>query len=247
MRQAIGLLTALIGRKEREHAWRAVAGYKNLAPATCPCCGFEGKFDSFGVHVPRSGASCPACQSKERHRLLALSMRDGFVNFADEDVLHFAPETIVSAMVRRQGPRAYTTGDIKPGRGDLVLDIEDIDLPDCSFTRIICSHVLEHVDDTRALAELRRVLRPDGYAVVLVPVVEGWRETFEDPAITDPKEREHFFGQHDHIRYYGADLRDRILQAGFELEEFTAGPTDSPKFGLIRGQKIFRARRGANA
>ena len=41
---------------------------------------------------------------------------------------------------------------------------------DGSFTRIICSEVLEHLpDDTRAVAELHRVLAPGGILVVTVP------------------------------------------------------------------------------
>lgn len=41
---------------------------------------------------------------------------------------------------------------------------------DASFDRIICAEVLEHVPDYRSmLAEIRRVLKPDGLLVVSVP------------------------------------------------------------------------------
>ena len=84
------------------------------------------------------------------------------------------------------------------------MDITDIRYPDDSFDLIFASDVLEHIpDDERATRELRRVLRPDGWAILLVPI---WGEkTKEDPSIVDPAEREREFGQFDHVRLYGHD------------------------------------------
>lgn len=46
----------------------------------------------------------------------------------------------------------------------------DIPLPDCSIDAVVAINVLEHIsDDVTALAEMRRVLRPGGRAVVVVP------------------------------------------------------------------------------
>lgn len=43
-------------------------------------------------------------------------------------------------------------------------------LPDASFDRVICTEVLEHTEDPAAiLAEIRRILKPDGVAVITVP------------------------------------------------------------------------------
>ena len=43
-------------------------------------------------------------------------------------------------------------------------------LPAASFDRVICTEVLEHTADPEAiLAEIRRLLRPDGVAVITVP------------------------------------------------------------------------------
>ena len=56
--------------------------------------------------------------------------------------------------------KTYRTADIKPGRADMVLNIEAVDLLDRSFDCIVCSHVLEHVNDRKALAEMFRLLRP---------------------------------------------------------------------------------------
>jgi SAM-dependent methyltransferase len=49
-------------------------------------------------------------------------------------------------------------------------DALDIPFPDGTFDRIITSEVLEHIwDDTRAISELVRVLRPGGRLAVTVP------------------------------------------------------------------------------
>ena len=43
----------------------------------------------------------------------------------------------------------------------------------------------------------------------MVPIVEGWASTYENPSIVSEQERHIHFGQFDHVRYYGADIRDR--------------------------------------
>lgn len=242
--RGLKLLSALRSPPAREHAWRTIESYNQLPDTTCPCCGFTGKFDSFGLRA-RLGANCPSCESKERHRLFALAMQRGFISFAGCDVIHFAPEGIVRRMVTENSPASYRSADLTPGVGDLVLNLEAIDLPAGSVDRIVCSHVLEHVDDAKALAEMRRILRPGGYAVLLVPLIEGWDDTFEDPSITAEAERELYFGQYDHVRYYGRDVRQRIVASGLELAEYTAGPRDTPRHGLSHGEKIFRATKAA--
>lgn len=65
----------------------------------------------------------------------------------------------------------YKTMDYDPSTGaDVIGDIHAIPLPDASVDGIICSSVLEHVlDPLRAVAEMQRVVRLDGYIFVYVP------------------------------------------------------------------------------
>lgn len=207
----------------------------------CNYCGLRGYFRAYG-HPPRYDAQCPECGSLERHRHLKVWLDSSAMVSADTRVLHFAPEPVVRDLIRQKTCQ-FTSADIKPGRGDLVLDIERIDLPDASADLIICSHVLEHVDDSRALAEMFRVLSPGGVAVLLAPVVEGWQQTYENPAIVEPEDRLLHSGQEDHLRYFGADIRARIRCAGFELDEFSATEPFVSRFSLMRGEKVFVARR----
>ena len=78
------------------------------------------------------------------------------------------------------------------------------------------SHVLEHVErDDLAIAEIYRVLKVGGIAIVQVPI---WRnETFEDFSITGEDDRLRAFYQKDHVRLYGLDIVNRFTQAGFAV------------------------------
>ena len=76
--------------------------------------------------------------------------------------------------------------------------------------------------------------------MIMTPVIEGWT-TYENPAVVTPKDRWLHFGQDDHVRFYGSDLRDRIKAAGFRLTEFTARADEIVKYGLTRGECLFIA------
>ncbi len=58
-----------------------------------------------------------------------------------------------------------------------------------------------------------------------------------------PSDRNLHFGQPDHVRYYGYDVRNRIRSVGFELTEFTAQEPEVTRLALARGEKIFIARK----
>jgi len=51
---------------------------------------------------------------------------------------------------------------------------------------VLCSHVLEHVNDTKALKSINRILKPKGKLIAMVPICEGWEKTYENIAIKDP-------------------------------------------------------------
>jgi SAM-dependent methyltransferase len=97
-------------------------------------------------------------------------------------------------------------------------DITRMTFANSSFDFIYCSNVLEHVlDDRSAMSELFRVLAPGGRLVIQVPIRGD--TTYENPAIVSPAERAAHFGQADHVRFYGRDIRVRLEDAGFYVEE----------------------------
>lgn len=205
----------------------------------CPLCKEDHRFLATGL-PPRPSAVCPSCDSLERHRLLCLYFEQFPEIIRGRAILHFAPETAIKRFISQQQPGKYLTADLAPGRGDIVLSIENITLSD-RFDMIIVSHILEHVNDRIALRELYKILKPGGLVVIMVPIVEGWASTYENSDVKTEADRLRHFGQEDHVRLYGRDLRDRIREAGFDLQEFTASPADCLSMGLTPGETIFLA------
>jgi SAM-dependent methyltransferase len=159
-------------------------------------------------------------------------------------LLHFAPEEHVAALLKTY-PIQYVSADLYASNVDLNLNIEKINLPDEQCDTIICIGVLEHVNDRVALLELHRVLKRDGILIFMVPVVDGCSTTYEDETITSPEEREIHFRQHDHVRLYGADLIQRIRNAGFEFQVHVAFGKEAVRYGLLMGEKIFVCRKAS--
>ena len=191
----------------------------------CPCCGWGFKrLEPFNV---RSNAQCPWCWSQERHRLLALYLQQRTsVLTQPTDVLHIAPEEGIRRVLKRAGSARVVAVDLESPLADVKMDLRDLAFPANSFDVVICSHVLEHIDDDlRAMSEMHRVLRPGGFALVLVPYLEFEAKTREDPTVVDPAERRRLFGQWDHVRFYGHDLVDRLRSAGFDVEIERFGDT----------------------
>jgi ubiquinone/menaquinone biosynthesis C-methylase UbiE len=111
----------------------------------------------------------------------------------------------------------YISADLLSPRAMIKMDITDIQFSDDYFDAIYCSHVFEHVpDDRKAMREFYRVLNPDGWAILLVPI--SGEKTVEDASVSDPSERLRLFGQEDHIRMYGRDYIDRLHEAGFTVK-----------------------------
>jgi SAM-dependent methyltransferase len=218
-------------------------------PRHCTVCDYQGHFFAYGNTFALGtniDALCPKCLSLERHRLMASCERaHGFM--AGQDVLHFAPEEGLRKFFLSRRPKSYTTCDYMDPSADLKLNIEKLDLPDSTYDVVVCSHVLEHVNDRLAIPELYRVIRPGGVLLAMVPLFEGLDESFEDPSKTKSEaERILYFNQHDHIRIYGRDFRTRLTNSGFALEEFTATEPSVSRHSLIRGDKVFICRKPAS-
>lgn len=190
----------------------------------CPLCKSHLKeFLVFGVVSVRPNAWCPICGSLERHRLAWTFLQRKTDLFEDHyrSLLHIAPEPMLEANFKKVASLDYLSADLDKPRAMVKMDITDIDYPKGSFDAVFCSHVLEHVsDDRRAMQEFKRVLKAGGWALIMVPITSD--RTFEDPSITSPQERQRLFGQHNHVRRYGAGFRERLEEAGFRVSVFHA-------------------------
>lgn len=184
----------------------------------CPVCERGSrKFVSFGT-TRRENAQCVHCNARERHRFVWVffARRTDLFDGASKKVLHVAPEHCFERRLKdRLGPGYLTADLLVPAM--VRMDITEIQYPPDHFDVIYCSHVLEHVvDDRKAMREFHRVLKPKGWAVLLVPITA--KKTFEDPTVVDPAERLRLYGQANHVRRYGPDYVDRLRESGFNVE-----------------------------
>lgn len=221
----------------------------------------------YGYETQRNNVLSPSTLSLERHRLLWLylneqtdffkselvsdssftntkriKLRDAETNSALK-VLHFAPEQAFYKLFRNQKNLEYTTTDLFSPLADVKADICDLPFEDNQYDVILCNHVLEHIpDDTKAMQELYRILKPGGMAILQIPQDLSRATTFADDSITDQKERAKIFGQYDHVRIYGRDYFDKLRSIGFKVveEDYTnkIAPELVEKYCLAKGEII---------
>ena len=203
-------------------------------------------FLPYGYGNQRNNVLSPSTLSLERHRLLWLYLNnetDFFTSKIKKNVLHFAPEQAFYKRFRNQKNIVYTTTDLFSPLADVKADICNLPFEDNQYDVILCNHVLEHIpDDTKAMQELFRVLKPGGMAILQIPQDLNREQTFADDTITDQKERAKLFGQYDHVRVYGRDYFDKLRSIGFRVveEDYThkIAPQLVEKYCLVKGEII---------
>ena len=178
-------------------------------------------FLPYGYENPRENVLSPSTLSLERHRLLWLFLKER-TNFftAPLHVLHFAPEQAFYKRFKKLNNLTYVTTDLNSPLADVKADICNLPFEDNTFDVILCNHVLEHIpNDTKAMKELYRVLKPGGWGVFQIPQDLSREFTFEDDSIVDKVERAKIFGQYDHVRIYGRDYFSKLRSVGFKVNE----------------------------
>jgi len=157
------------------------------------------------------------------------------------EILHFGAERCFVPEYKSRASR-YVMADAVPTREETQVDIQKIQYPDNTFDTVICHQILEHVvDDSAAMRELHRVVRPSWRVLLTTPVVAKWKNSLVDIGKSDAKTRDLLFGQSDHLRYYGADFKDSLQRVGFEIDEYIAQEPDVSQYSLVRGETIYVA------
>lgn len=168
----------------------------------CPICSYSGPFmDCFPSTGLRKHAKCPNCNALERDRILFLVVKDvlSYVNTANLKMLHFAPEPVFRKYFSKRFGK-YETADLNMKGVDHNVDLLQLPFDAETYDFVFASHVLEHIsDDEKAISEIRRILRPNGIAILNVPILA--EKTIEYP---EPNPNEAY-----HVRAPGIDYFER--------------------------------------
>lgn len=177
-----------------------VTACESLKSNACNICGGQ-KFGrgpngrtSRNARLPR----CARCQSLERHRFLRRIYQPIAARgiLSGRRALQLSPDLALET-------KWFSEYEVSIFGGDNHIDIQAIDREQSRYDWVICNHVLEHVeDDLKGMAELLRILSPDGVLQFTVPN-PAWQNKTNDWGF--PKESEH-----GHYRTYGRDLVDRF-------------------------------------
>jgi predicted SAM-dependent methyltransferase len=120
-------------------------------------------------------------------------------DFSQLRMLHFAPEPSVRKLYRQRFAE-YHTADIEARGVDFQADMRRLPFEDRSYDVVLASHVLEHIaEDESAIAEIARVVRPSGFALLPVPIISPHTVEYGAP-------NPHEFG---HVRAPGLDYFER--------------------------------------
>jgi len=163
--------------------------------------------------------------ARSRQRLVWLFLKNEFdILNKSRCILHVAPELSYFKILNKTKKIDYHPGDkmvtgYSNQKGVKNIDLTNLKNKSNSFDLIICNHVLEHIpNDKFAMSEMFRVLKGNGAAIITVPIKESLKETYENENIKTPKDRIKHFGQWDHVRWYGLDIKDRLASVGFDVE-----------------------------
>lgn len=171
--------------------------------------------------------SCPFCGSSDRDRLYALFLADYFKkndNPTDYKFLDIAPAKCFSKWIKKFDWINYRTVDLFMQNVDDKADITDMKIyADNSFDFVLCSHVLEHIeDDKKALSEIYRILKKGASAIIMAPILLTLENDFENPEYKTESERWKYFGQDDHVRMYSkSGFISKLEDSGFKVEQIT--------------------------
>lgn len=154
-----------------------------------------------------------------RHHIIDLWCGDGYGTAifaaAGLDVVGFAPDDAAA----RRAARAYRFGRIAFRAGDLPRTSE----PQHTADAVVCAGLLERLDDPRPLlAEMKRLLRPAGVAVVATP-----NRLTSSPGRTRPLRGEHAWE-------YTPDEFQHLMAHGF---------SDVRPSGVFHGRRLHRLER----
>ena len=199
----------------------------------CNVCRWTGSAFLGTAHT--ESAECPQCESIARDRFLLWCFTSRSGKMRGTRVIETSSRLGGEYRAYMQRWFSYRTSDfdLSAHRGDIQLDLQQIELPAASVDVILTPHVLEHVPDTdRALSELFRVIAPGGRMYLQVPLTRG-----QTAAPTTPE----FHDDNTPVFWnFGWDLTDRLRAAGFTTTVLVTDEYDD----VLRGELTSQATPG---
>lgn len=180
---------------------------------TCAVCGWSGSRFGYSsaasVNALHRNDICLGCGANTRTR----RMIEILTEVADLDthlvVADVGPAPATREFFRDRDSVKYVTIDLYKD-SDIRSSITAIALAEGVVDVVMCCHVLEHIDDDqRGIGQLYRILKPGGFAIIVVPQRHGLAQT---KRITEAT-----FDGYGHKWLYGDDFPKRVQHTGFTL------------------------------
>jgi SAM-dependent methyltransferase len=213
-----------------------VAAYvfkKNHKNVTCPCCNWSGSAFITTCNSKRVNyySNCPNCDSRSRHRGLSTLMLQALEN-KNLDLLFFAPEKILLNILNSDlaNINIKTTDYYSTDVDYANEDIQNLSFESQTYDYILCNHVIEHVpNDNLAFAELSRLLKTNGKAIITIPGDYHLSPTVE-------------FKQTDsngHFRHYGLDVIKKMKLYFSEVDAIDLHSISKSEYGVRKNDLAF--------
>ena len=221
----------------------------DIPPKICPICESRIRLFTPAGEELRPNAKCPVCGSYERTRAWYLYYLKKCIIPSNRKIkiLHFAPERQLMPLFTENNNIDYYPVDYNNDYYGIrdVVDITDIPYDSDQCDVIICNHVLEHIsEEKKALSECYRVLKQDGVFLLSVPFFDI-EKTLENPEYNTDELRSKYYGQKDHVRKYGLDVKEHLCGI-FDVEEIdcikelSLDAMQIKKFGLMEKEIIWK-------
>lgn len=222
---------------------RVLISKKHGASTWCfsPCCqrSFT-RFLDWSKHF--RDVVCPCSGSEPRHRsLIPLSQHEKpFRLNGPIQILYIAPADCLKNLIDQNKNIQSATANLNNPSEDIKIDITQIPCEGHTFDIVFCNHVLEHIlEDRKTMKKLFRVVKPNGWTSLQVPIKRKLDNTFEDSTVTSPQDRLSKFGQEDHVRWHRRDFPQRLTETGFHVSIMS--PAQSIRLDDIRELRLRRA------
>jgi len=206
---------------------------KNQKNVICPCCNWNGPAFITSCNSKRVNYNsiCPNCDSRSRHRGLSTLLVQSLEN-KHRNLLFFAPEKILLktlndnlAKINIKTTDFYSTDVDFPEE-----DIQNLSFKDQTFDSLLCNHVIEHVpNDDLAFAELSRILKKNGKAIITIPGDYHLNPTIEY------KETD----SNGHFRHYGLDVIEKMKSYFSHVDAIDLHTISKPEYGVRKNDLVF--------